>query len=58
MSDPKPWKSIEEQPAILQSGGLQVDNEPIARNYLARIGYYRLNGYWYPMREICNDWKR
>lgn len=52
MSDIKPWKSVEEQLAILQSRGLQVDNEPAALNYLARIGYYRLSGYWYPMREV------
>lgn len=36
----------------MQSRGLQVDNKPVALNYLARIGYYRLSGYWYPMREI------
>ena len=52
MSDLKPWKSVAEQLAILKDRGLQVDNEPVALNYLARIGYYRLSGYWYPMREI------
>lgn len=52
MSDLKPWKSVTEQLAILKGRGLQVDNEPVALNYLARIGYYRLSGYWYPMREI------
>ncbi|MGO1247310.1 MAG: Abi family protein [Oceanisphaera sp.] len=52
MSDIKPWKSVEEQLAILQNRGLQVDNKPAALNYLARIGYYRLSGYWYPMRKV------
>lgn len=52
MSGLKPWKSVEEQLAILKSRGLQVGNEAAALNYLKRIGYYRLSGYWYPMREI------
>ena len=52
MADLKPWKSVKEQLSILKSRGLLVDNEPAALNYLARIGYYRLSGYWYPMREI------
>ncbi len=52
MPDLKPWKSLQEQLALLRSRGLQVDNEAAALNYLARIGYYRLSGYWYPLREI------
>jgi len=52
MSGLKPWKSVEEQLAILKSRGLQVGNESAALNYLKRIGYYRLSGYWYPMRKI------
>lgn len=52
MADLKPWKSMAEQLALLKSRGLQVDNEAPALDYLARIGYYRLSGYWYPLREI------
>lgn len=29
-----------------------MDDDAAARNYLERIGYYRLSGYWYPLREI------
>jgi abortive infection bacteriophage resistance protein len=41
-----------EQLALLKQRGLMVDNEAAALDYLARIGYYRLSGYWYPLREI------
>ncbi len=47
----KPWKSLDEQLAILQSRGMLIDNIDSARSYLERIGYYRLSGYWYPMRS-------
>lgn len=47
----KPWKSFEEQLAILKERGLQVDNDAAALNYLERLGYYRLSGYWYSFRQ-------
>jgi abortive infection bacteriophage resistance protein len=31
---------------------MQVDNAAAALDYLERIGYYRLSGYWYPLRSI------
>lgn len=43
---------MRDQLELLKRRGLLVDNEPAALNYLARIGYYRLSGYWYPLREI------
>lgn len=52
MANLKPWKSMVDQLALLKQRGLLVDNEPAALDYLARIGYYRLSGYWYPLREI------
>ncbi|MFU8773361.1 MAG: Abi family protein, partial [Anaerolineales bacterium] len=51
---PKEWKSFNEQLAILKSRGLIVDDENAARNYLERIGYYRLSGYLYPFRELAS----
>ena len=48
----KPWLSYEAQLAQLRERGLQVDDEAAALNYLARLGYYRLSGYWYPMRKV------
>ena len=29
-----------------------VEDDVAAENYLDRIGYYRLSGYWYPFRQI------
>ncbi|NNM60042.1 MAG: abortive phage resistance protein [Legionellales bacterium] len=52
MANLKPWKSMAEQLALLKSRRLLVDNEAAALDYLARIGYYRLSGYWYPLRKI------
>lgn len=52
MSKLKPWKTFEEQLEILQKRGMQVDNELAALSYLERIGYYRLSGYWYGLRQI------
>lgn len=48
----KPWLSFADQLKQLQSRGLQVDNTAAALDYLERVGYYRLSGYWYPLREI------
>ena len=48
----KTWKSLEEQLARLKQRGLAVDNDEAALSYLQRIGYYRLSGYWYPLRAI------
>ncbi len=47
----KIWKSYPQQLEILKSRGLTVDDETKALNYLERIGYYRLSGYWYPFRK-------
>src|SRR5690625_129193 len=52
MPDLKPWKSMSDQLALLKGRRLLVDNESAALDYLARIGYYRLSGYWYPLREL------
>lgn len=48
----KPWRSFAEQLQQLQSRGLQVDQPAAALDYLERLGYYRLSGYWYPLRAI------
>lgn len=47
----KPWKSFTEQLDQLIARGLEVTDKPRALDYLERIGYYRLSGYWYPFRE-------
>lgn len=48
----KPWRSCTDQLQQLQDRGLQVDNPAAALDYLERLGYYRLSGYWYPFRAI------
>lgn len=53
MSKPlKQWKSYTEQLQLLESRGLIVTDKAKALDYLERIGYYRLSGYWYPFRQI------
>lgn len=47
----KPWLGFEEQLAKLQQRGLIVTDKAAALNYIERIGYYRLSGYWYSFRE-------
>lgn len=46
----KPWLSIDEQIAKVESRGM-TDAHEYAMEF-ARIGYYRLSGYWYPFRKV------
>lgn len=48
----KPWLALPEQLALLQERGLTVGNRDAALDYLERLGYYRLSGYWYPLRAV------
>lgn len=48
----KSWLSFEDQLRQLEARGLQVDNPAAALDYLERLGYYRLSGYWYPLRKF------
>jgi abortive infection bacteriophage resistance protein len=48
----KPWRALSDQLALLQERGLAVDNHAAALDYLERLGYYRLSGYWYPLRAV------
>jgi abortive infection bacteriophage resistance protein len=47
----KPYRTLEEQLAILKGRGLTVTDEAAALSQLSRIGYYRLSGYLYPFRK-------
>jgi abortive infection bacteriophage resistance protein len=51
MSYSKPWRSYEEQLDQLISRGMNVTDRERALDYLERIGYYRLSGYWFAFRE-------
>lgn len=48
----KPWLPLPEQLELLRRRGLQVEDEAAALDYLGRLGYYRLSGYWYPLRVM------
>ncbi len=54
MTEPKPLKShasFPQQLDILRARGLLVQDEAAALAALARLGYYRLSGYFYPLRK-------
>lgn len=51
MTYPKPWLSVDQQLDMLQARGLLVSDRARALDYLHRIGYYRLSGYWFAFRE-------
>ena len=46
----KPWLSVDYQLVQLVDRGMAISDPAKARDYLERIGYYRLSGYWYDMR--------
>ena len=48
----KQCKSYTQQLQLLESRGMIVTDNAKALNYLERVGYYRLSGYWYPFRQI------
>ena len=51
----KPWTSYAQQLELLQHRGMQVSDAVRALDYLERIGYYRLSGYWHDMRQWRKD---
>ena len=48
---PKPWSSYADQLDQLIERGMAVTDRARALDYLERIGYYRLSGYWFAFRE-------
>ena len=47
----KPHLTLDQQITLLQSRGMAVQDIPKAKHYLQRLGYYRLSGYWFPLRR-------
>jgi len=47
----KPFLTIDKQIALITSRGLAVTDRALAEDCLKNIGYYRLSGYWYPLRD-------
>lgn len=50
----KPSTTLEEQLNILSERGMRLD-EPLARQWLTSVSYYRLSGYWYAYRVLPED---
>jgi abortive infection bacteriophage resistance protein len=46
----KPYLAVPAQIALLKARGLTITDDGRATAALERIGYYRLSGYWYPLR--------
>lgn len=47
----KPYLTVAEQIALLQSRGMEITDVVAATACLGRIGYYRLSAYWYASRK-------
>jgi abortive infection bacteriophage resistance protein len=47
----KPHKTFQEQLELLRGRGLEIGEETAALASLERLGYYRLSGYFYPLRK-------
>lgn len=48
----KQFKTYGEQVELLRQRGMRVNDPEHAETLLARLNYYRLSGYWYPMRRF------
>ena len=44
--EPKPFKSVDDQIAILQDRGMEICDDEFARRALREIGYYRRRCQW------------
>lgn len=47
----KPYQSIPDMLSTLEQRGMAIADKSRAAACLERIGYYRLSGYWYPLRK-------
>lgn len=48
----KPYQSVSHQIGLLEQRGMAFADKAKAGEYLRRLGYYRLSGYWYPFRAV------
>lgn len=51
----KPYLTVDQQLELLRSRGLKIDDDNKAKEYLQRIGYYRLSAYGFPFRQSKAD---
>ncbi|WP_460702921.1 hypothetical protein [Luteococcus sediminum] len=45
----KSYKTYDEQVDLLLRRGMLIEDRAVAAKTLARVNYYRLSGYWYPL---------
>lgn len=50
-NDVKPWLHVDDQLEQLMRRGMAVTDRARALDCIERIGYYRLSGYWYDLRQ-------
>ncbi len=48
----KPWQSIDEQLILLKDRDMIISDDNKVKYYLSTVGYTRLMGYAYPLREL------
>lgn len=58
MTQGKSFRTFQQQVALLQERGLIIEDHARAERLLAQFNYYRLSGYWYPMRVFPSGSKR
>lgn len=52
MAQAKQFKTYSEQVDLLRSRGMSITDQVRAEHLLAQLNYYRLSGYWHPMRRF------
>lgn len=52
---PKPFLAYVDLVALLASRGMNIVDVNAAEREIARLGYYRLSGFWYPARRFARD---
>lgn len=57
-TEPKVYKTYDEQIKLLSSRGMHVEDYEDALRILERVNYYRLSGYWYSFRQHSASGRR
>lgn len=52
MAEPKQFKTYEQQLTLLEQRGMSIGDHALAQDLLRQFSYYRLSGYWHPMRRF------
>ncbi|USR79024.1 hypothetical protein [Arcanobacterium pinnipediorum] len=55
MADTKPFKCYAAQVNLLRERGMYIEDNDLAQRTLERVNYYRLSGYWYPLRAPSSE---